>query len=154
MELQVVTGRQFKQHINTVANLRISIFKEYPYLYDGNMASEADYLNSYSVSKNSILIMVKDKEKIVGAVTGIPLFETDEMFLTPFVKHHFSIHSIFYLGEILLLKKYRGKGIGYKMYKMFEDLVRQNKQYEKIAIAEVLRNKNRSKKTRKLRFST
>ncbi|HLB52190.1 MAG TPA: GNAT family N-acetyltransferase [Chlamydiales bacterium] len=146
MEFQVVTGNLFKQYINTVANLRMSIFKEYPYLYDGSMTYEAEYLKSYAVSKNSILIIVKDKEKIVGAITGIPLMETDEMFRIPFVKHHFPVRSIFYLGEILLLKEYRGKGIGYKMYKMFEDLVRKNKQYEKIAIAEVLRDKNDPRK--------
>jgi len=146
MEFQVVTGHQFTQHINAIAHLRIAIFKEYPYLYDGKLADEATYLKSYAASKNTLLIIAKDQGKIVGAITGIPLAETDEIFRMPFEKYHFSVHSIFYLGEILLFKEYRGKGVGYKMYKMLEDLVRKNKQYEKIAIAEVLRDENDPRK--------
>jgi GNAT superfamily N-acetyltransferase len=145
MEFQIATGQQFQQHINAIAALRISIFKEYPYLYDGDIQTETEYLKSYSKSKNSVLIIVKDKQKVIGAVTGIPLAEADEMFLTPFPKNQ-SIHSIFYLGEILLLKEYRGKGIGYQMYRIFEDLVRQKKQYHKIAIAEVIRDQNDPRK--------
>jgi len=146
VNFQIVTGQQLQQHIDAIAALRISIFKEYPYLYDGDMQSEMDYLKSYSKSKNSILIIVKDQGNIVGALTGIPLAEADEMFLTPFAKNQLPIHHIFYLGEILLSKEYRGKGIGYQMYRMFEDLVRQKKQYQKIAIAEVIRNQHDPRK--------
>lgn len=138
MEFQITTGQQFQQHINSIAGLRISIFKEYPYLYDGDIQTEMEYLKSYTKSKHSVLIIVKDKQNIIGAVTGIPLAEADEIFLTPFAKNQ-SIQSIFYLGEILLLKEYRGKGIGYQMYRMFEDLVRQKTEYHKIALAEVIR---------------
>lgn len=145
MEFQIVTGQQFQQHINTIAALRILIFKEYPYLYDGDIQTEMDYLKSYSKSKNSVLIIVKDKQKVIGAVIGIPLAEADEIILPPFAQNQ-SIHSIFYLGEILLLKEYRGKGIGYQMYRMFEDLVRQKKQYHKIAIAEVIRDQHDPRK--------
>ncbi|MBM3207703.1 MAG: GNAT family N-acetyltransferase [Chlamydiae bacterium] len=128
MELEIVIGHNFQKHIDTVANLRISIFREYPYLYDGNISYEADYLKSYVLSKNSILILARDKGQIVGALTGLPLLEADEMFRIVFEKNPFPIDSIFYLGEILLIKEYRGKGIGFKMYTMFEELVMQNNQ--------------------------
>lgn len=142
MEFQVVTGHRLKKYINTIASLRMAVFREYPYLYDGSMDSEEAYLKSYASSKNSILVMARDKEETVGVVAGMPLIEMDEVFQSPFEKHNVAIHSIFYLGDMLLLKEYRGRGIGSKIYKMFEDLVRKNKQYQTIAIAEILRDKN------------
>jgi len=90
MELEIVIGHNFQKHIDTVANLRISIFREYPYLYDGNISYEADYLKSYVLSKNSILILARDKGQIVGALTGLPLLEADEMFRIVFEKKSFS----------------------------------------------------------------
>lgn len=146
MKLQVIRGHQFQKYLHAVADLRMSIFREYPYLYDSDMQSELDYLKGYSTSKNSLLIIVQDQEKVVGALTGIPLGEMDKAFLPPFVKGHLPIRSIFYLGEMLLLKEYRGKKLGYKMYKTFEDLVKQTGQYKMIAIAEVIRDKNDPRK--------
>ena len=145
MEFEIATGHEFQQYTNEIAALRMLVFKEYPYLYDGDMQTELDHLNDYSKSKNSILIIVKDEQKVIGAVTGIPLAEVDEVFLTPFAKNE-PIDSIFHLGEILLLKEYRGKGIGYKTYKLFEDLVREKKQYNKIAIIEVVRDQDDPRK--------
>ena len=106
MEFEVARGHEFQQYINEIAALRLLIFKEYPYLYDGDIQTERDYLNGYSRSENSIVIIVKDGQKVIGAVTGIPLVEVDAIFLTPFAKNQ-SIDSIFHLGEILLLKEYR-----------------------------------------------
>jgi GNAT superfamily N-acetyltransferase len=139
LKFHILTGPQLQPYINDIAALRISIFRDYPYLYDGDIQTEIDYLKSYSKSANSILVLVEDHKKVVGAVTGLPLAEVDETLLTPFEKNS-SLHSIFYLGEILLLKEYRGKGVGHQMYRMFEDLVRQKKQFQKIAIAEVMRD--------------
>jgi len=89
--------------------------------------------------------MVKDDEKVIGAVTGIPLAEAGEKFLIPFATNQ-PVDSIFYLGEILLLKDYRGKGIGYQLYKMFEDWVRKKQQYQTIAIVEVIRDQHDPRK--------
>jgi GNAT superfamily N-acetyltransferase len=142
MKFEMIRGHQFESYIDVIADLRIEIFKEYPYLYDGDKATEVDYLKSYSASRSSILVLASDQGRIVGAVTGIPIAEMDAQFLVPFVENHFSVMSIFYLGEMLLLKEYRGKGTGYAMYKMFEDLVRSDQRYEQIAIAEVVRDKS------------
>jgi len=146
MEFEILTNHQIQQHIETIASLRIAIFKEYPYLYDGDMQSERDYLKSYAASKNSVVILAKDKGKIVGAVTGIPLSELDKIFLMPFMEKHIPTKAQYYLGEILLLKEYRGKGNGYKLYSMFEEWVRQKGKYQKIVIAEVVRPANDPRK--------
>jgi GNAT superfamily N-acetyltransferase len=137
MNFQIARGREIQKYINDIAVLRITVFREYPYLYDGDMPTEVDYLSGYSSSKNSVLIFVKDGEKTVGAVSGKPLADMEELLLVPFAQHHLSVQDIFYLGEIMLLKEYRGKGIGYQLYRKFEDVVKQKKQYQKMAIAEI-----------------
>ncbi|HEX2580239.1 MAG TPA: GNAT family N-acetyltransferase [Rhabdochlamydiaceae bacterium] len=108
-------------------------------MYDGDMQTEADYLGGYSSSKNGILAVVKDGEKIVGAVSGKPLAETEEVLLVPFAQKKLPIQSVFYLGEIMLLKEYRGKGIGYQLYTRFEEAVKQKNQHIHMALVEIIR---------------
>lgn len=52
ISISVLTGIQVTQYIEAEARLRIAIFKEYPYLYDGNLEYEMRYLlkNSWILS--------------------------------------------------------------------------------------------------------
>ena len=73
------TGAEVERHIPDVARLRIEVFCEFPYLYDGDMQYEAGYLRTYSASKDSVVVLAFDGERIVGASTAVPLrHETDE----------------------------------------------------------------------------
>ncbi|MEZ4608155.1 MAG: hypothetical protein R2865_15535 [Deinococcales bacterium] len=58
--------------IPQVAALRISIFRDFPYLYDGNEAYERSYLGRYVSAQDGLLLLVFDGDKIVGASTGLP----------------------------------------------------------------------------------
>ena len=52
------------------------------------------------------------------------------------------MEKIFYLGEIVLLREYRGQGVGATLYEMFEQFVKKNTQYAHIALCEVIPKKN------------
>lgn len=142
MEFITITGPEFENYIETVATLRLTIFKEYPYLYDGTIQTEKNYLKNYARSKNSLTILVKDGEKIVGAITGMPLVEMEETFVTPFYKNQLPIHPFYYLGEVLLFKEYRGQGIEKRLYNTFEEWLKNKNEWSKIAVAELKRDKN------------
>ena len=139
MKFQIATGHHTQEYINDVATLRLLVFREYPYLYDGDRRTELDYPNGYSSNENSILVIAKDGEKIVGAISGKPLLETEEAFLVPFAQQRLPVQGIFYLGEIMLLKEYRGQGVGSQLYRRFEDVVKQKEKYQKMAILEIVR---------------
>lgn len=104
-------GRAILPFIPDLAKLRIEIFRDYPYLYEGNLTYETNYLNTYVSCAESIMVVVLDQNQLVGASTAIPLkFETNE-FKQPFIEHGMQIDDIFYLGESVILPHYRGKNI-------------------------------------------
>lgn len=112
-ELKIVclNGLEIHPYISELAKLRLHIFHDYPYLYDGDMEYETKYLNKYLQCPDSVMVLALDKEKVVGASTAIPLeFETPEV-QKPFLDHGINIHDVFYFGESVLLSTYRGKNI-------------------------------------------
>jgi GNAT superfamily N-acetyltransferase len=108
-------GSAVREFIPYLAQLRMRIFKSYPYLYDGDLDYETDYLHTYVRCPEFNIVIAFDKERVVGASTAIPLqYETSEC-QTPFIQQKINIDTIFYLGESVLLPEYRGKGV----YKYF-----------------------------------
>lgn len=116
MLIRHVRGKEIQGYIDDLAALRIEVFKEFPYLYDGNIEDEHKYLMRYSLSKNSLVLLVFDDDKIVGASTALPLKDADSGFQEPFHNSPYSIENIFYFGESVLRAKYRSNGIGNKFF--------------------------------------
>lgn len=109
--IQRLKGNAILPYIPELAKLRIEIFKDYPYLYDGDLSYETTYLQTYVSCKESIMVLVFDKTQIVGASTAIPLeFEMPEC-KQPFLAKDINIQNIFYLGESVLRPNYRGQNI-------------------------------------------
>lgn len=112
LELKRLSGDALKQYIPELASLRIEVFRDFPYLYDGDTEYEARYLQTYIQCPESVIVLAFDGDKVVGASTGIPLkFETEEV-KAPFIKAGLNIDEIFYCGESVLISKYRGQGAG------------------------------------------
>ncbi len=111
-DITVVCGKEIRSHLKALARLRITVFREFPYLYEGNDAYERSYLETYTKSDESVFVLATVNNKIVGAASGMPLaFETDEV-IKPFPEQSYDIGDVFYFGESVLLPAYRGMGIG------------------------------------------
>lgn len=111
-EIVVVRGEQIAQYIPVLAWLRITVFHEFPYLYDGSDEYEREYLKTYLRSDESLFVLAKDRNKVIGASSGMPLkLETEEV-KAPFIEKRIDPENVFYFGESVLLKQYRGLGIG------------------------------------------
>jgi hypothetical protein len=108
IQIRLMIGHAVKPYINDLAKLRIKVFREYPYLYDGTAEYEEKYLKSYSDSPESLAVIVFHKENIIGASTGVPLEQAMEEFQMPFLEYGYELHRIFYFGESVLLKEFRG----------------------------------------------
>ena len=52
----VYTGNSIKEIIPDLAKLRIEVFHEFPYLYEGNLAYEENYLSMYVESESSVCV--------------------------------------------------------------------------------------------------
>jgi GNAT superfamily N-acetyltransferase len=116
IEIRRLTGAAILPHLSDVARLRIRVFREFPYLYDGTEESERKYLESYSSSPRSVCVLALDDGEVVGASTGLPLEESDESFRRPFAEAGIEVSSVFYFGESVLDRAYRGQGIGHRFF--------------------------------------
>lgn len=121
MEFIKVHGNDVKKYIKPLAQLRIEIFKEFPYLYEGSLRYEEVYLQVYTQSKESLVVIAKDENRFVGASTCIPLEYEDTAFQKPFLKKGIDLAKVFYFGESILLPEYRGQGIGHKFFDLREE---------------------------------
>jgi GNAT superfamily N-acetyltransferase len=112
LTLQRLSGEQLNHYIPQLAQLRIRVFRDWPYLYDGDLDYEQRYLQTYIESADSVIVLAFDGDKVVGASTGIPLkYETDEV-KQPFIDAGYEVDNIFYCGESVLISDYRGQGAG------------------------------------------
>lgn len=118
MSLSYITkkGQAIESVFDDLAELRIAVFRDFPYLYEGSLDYEKEYLKIYSSSERSFLFAIYDGDKMVGATTCIPLRDETEEIQAPFKAAGFDIESIFYFGESILLKDYRGLGLGHRFF--------------------------------------
>lgn len=125
LELKRLSGEALNQYIPELSRLRIQVFRDFPYLYDGDPEYEARYLQTYIQSPDSVIVLAFDGDKVVGASTGIPLkYETDEV-KAPFINAGIDVDSVFYCGESVLLSQYRGQGAGVAFFDHREEHARE-----------------------------
>lgn len=120
LKIQSVSGEALKDYIPALAALRIRVFREFPYLYDGDLAYEEAYLNTYVQAPDSVIVLVFDGEDVVGASTAIPMANETVEFKQPFVDAGYNPDEIFYCGESVLLPQYRGQGVGVTFFEQRE----------------------------------
>ncbi|RDB08052.1 GNAT family N-acetyltransferase [Runella aurantiaca] len=109
-------GPEIASVIEDLGKLRIAVFHDYPYLYEGTLDYEKEYLQIYTKAPRSFLFAVYDGTKMVGATTCIPLTDETADVRLPFEKAGFDINTIFYFGESILLPAYRGLGLGHRFF--------------------------------------
>lgn len=116
LRIETYTGAHVAPHLDRVAALRIAVFRDWPYLYDGDAAYEATYLATYTRSARSLFVLVFDGDAVVGASTALPLADETDAFRAPFAAHGIGVDDVFYFGESVLLPAYRGRGLGHAFF--------------------------------------
>lgn len=114
-------GADVEPWLDGLGKLRIDVFREYPYLYDGTLEYEREYLTTYVASQDSLVVLVVDDAKqVVGATTCLPLRDEGPEFQAPFLAAGYDVNSICYFGESILLPQLRGQGLGKEFFKRRE----------------------------------
>lgn len=114
--LQPVSGDAILPWLDALASLRIQVFREWPYLYDGSEDYERDYLRRYAASSQSLVVLALHAGSVVGAASGLPLSDADDAFQAPFLAQGVAPETIFYFGESVLERRYRGRGLGHRFF--------------------------------------
>lgn len=112
LEIKTFSGADAVPHLADLARLRITVFRDFPYLYDGDLTYEERYLATYMKSQGSIFVLAFDGPKVVGASTGTPMAAETEEVQAPFLASGRNPADYFYFGESVLLAAYRGRGVG------------------------------------------
>ena len=120
-----LTGPAIRSVFEPLAALHIAVFRDFPYLYEGTLAYEMGYLDTYARSDRSFLLTVTDGDRLVGATTAIPLTDETEEVQQPFRDAGYALDRVFYFGESLLLPAYRGRGLGHRFFDEREAHARQ-----------------------------
>ena len=113
LTVEPLTGAALDAALPDLARLRITVFRAFPYLYDGGAAYEEGYLRSYRSTPGAVLVAARDGDQIVGAATAMPLAQHDDAAqLAPALDPAIT----FYCAESVLLPEYRGRGLGHAFF--------------------------------------
>ncbi len=139
VRLVACVGEAVAPHLPALAQLRIRVFRDYPYLYDGDMAYERRYLEAYARSAGSVFVLALDGDEVVGCSTGMPLRDEIAAIQQAFVERSLPLDPVFYFGESVLLPNYRGQGIGHRFFDLREAHARASGVFRQIAFCAVER---------------
>lgn len=116
LTFRTLTGADVDAALDDLAALRITVFRDWPYLYDGDLDYERSYMASYRDSRDAILVGAFDGDRIVGAATGTPMEDHADDFAAAFERTGHDLTQIFYCAESVLLPDYRGQGAGHAFF--------------------------------------
>lgn len=112
LTVRPLIANEIEAALPALGALRIAVFREWPYLYQGSESYERDYVRAFAEAEDAVLVAAFDGNTIVGAATASPMAAQDPEVLACFPDPA----GIFYFGESVLLPQYRGRGIGHAFF--------------------------------------
>jgi GNAT superfamily N-acetyltransferase len=116
IEVTTVTGEALTPHLAAVARLRVEVFAEWPYLYEGQPGYEERYLRHYAQSPGAAVVLARAGGEVVGAATCQPAAEASAPVREALTRAGLDPARICYFGESVLRAGFRGRGIGVRFF--------------------------------------
>jgi GNAT superfamily N-acetyltransferase len=105
-------GAELLPYLEVVGRLRLEVFHEYPYLYEGTLEDEHAYLRTYTEAASSLVVLALRVGRVVGATTCLAMTEAEPSFCASFLEQGWDLQQVCYFGESVLLPEFRGRGVG------------------------------------------
>ena len=112
---RIYRGAEIAAIVPDLARLRIMVFSDWPYLYEGDLAYETGYLARYAQG-GAIVVAAYDGAQMVGAATGMPLLQHDDDFSGALAACDIAAEDVFYCAESVLMQDHRGQGAGHMFF--------------------------------------
>lgn len=139
LDITTVVGEAILPQVPSLARLRRIVFRDWPYLYDGSDAYEADYIATYARCPEAALVIAWDGGEAVGVSSCLPLLQETDNVVAPFQVAGLDPSRWCYFGESVLLQDYRGQGIGVVFFERREAHARSLGAYDHAAFCAVQR---------------
>jgi GNAT superfamily N-acetyltransferase len=120
IDVRPLRGPDLEAALSDVAGLRITVFRDWPYLYDGSLDYERQYLDTYRDNPDALLVGAFHEGRLIGASTSTPMEDHAPEFAAPFQSLGIAPEMVLYGAESVLLRPYRGIGLGHRFIDLRE----------------------------------
>ena len=120
LRYQSLRGSDIATQLEPLASLRLQVFRDWPYLYEGTLDYERHYLETYTACPDSLAVLVWDEAQCIGATTALPLAQAQTEMRAPFEQAGLAVTDYLYFGESVVLSSHRGRGIGVRFFELRE----------------------------------
>lgn len=120
LSFETLAGPALHPLLPALAGLRIAVFRDWPYLYEGDEAYERDYLRAYADAPGAAIVVCRDGDAVVGAATCEPMEQAHAPVREAFRAAGLDPAAFCYFGESVLLAPYRGRGAGVRFFERRE----------------------------------
>lgn len=112
--LETVTGADaIAPLLPALSRLRVAVFRDWPYLYDGDAAQEQAYLGRFLDGPHAAIVVARDAAgEPIGCATCVPALQSDPSVQAALARGGLDPALTCYFGESVLLPAHRGQGIG------------------------------------------
>lgn len=128
--IKLLTNQEVTPLLPFVASLRINVFREYPYLYDGNFKEEMDDLEHCAQLPHNAIAIAYHKNTPIGFLYGIPLVEFQSHFENPvidlFKEKNLQPETCYYFADVIILPEHRGNHLTKKLFDVLEAYAQEN----------------------------
>lgn len=111
-DLRTVRGAELVPLLPALAALRIEVFRDWPYLYEGDETYERGYLRAYADDPDAAVVVAALDGEPVGAATCQPMANTHGEVRAAFESGGVDPATTCYFGESVLRRAHRGGGVG------------------------------------------
>jgi hypothetical protein len=128
LSFRVFYGKEIAPYLDILANYRINFFRQYPYLYEGNLAYEKTYLKHYLDNPDTFLMGFFDGEKLGAFMSCMPLLSSADIVKdaeTKFKMIGLNAQKLMYIGETSIMPEYRSFTLTYEIPKRLREIVLQ-----------------------------
>ncbi|MBC7740189.1 MAG: GNAT family N-acetyltransferase [Candidatus Saccharibacteria bacterium] len=138
VEVRVLKSAEIGTWLEDIAALRSTVFRDWPYLYDGSLDYERQYIAGYRDHPGALIVGALDGNRLVGVSTSTPMEDLGADFAEPFPAAGPSRDCILWGPESVLQPTFRDQGIGRQFYALREAHARALGRTH-VAFAQVLR---------------
>jgi GNAT superfamily N-acetyltransferase len=116
LRYETLAGPALLPLLPALARLRIAVFRDWPYLYDGDEAYERRYLAGYAREEGVAVVVCRAGDAVVGMSTCQPMRHAHAPIPDRFRAAGLDPAGYCYFGESVLLAPFRGQGAGRRFF--------------------------------------